>query len=181
MDKKEQNKSENNKLRLAQKTFIEKYNKNKKFHSLISFCFGAGIISIAILLFFLFAVSVFKVNGNGMENSVPNNSYVIINKLAYVRKEPSRGDIINYNGKIKRVIGLPRETILFDDGTIYINGIPCEEEYLKEQYTFSNKTDFIIPNNCFFVLSDDRDCVEDSRTEKMIEKKDIKGKLLFII
>lgn len=74
-----------------------------------------------------------------MENTIMPGSRVIINRLAYVKEEPKRGDIISFyfpdDGEtlfIKRIIELPGETVWGKDGNVYIDGRVLEEGYLKE-------------------------------------------------
>lgn len=97
---------------------------------------------------------------------------VLVNGFAYVNSEPQRGDIIVFDGSegnvpgemlIKRVIGLPGDSMMFVDGYIYINGQLCKEEYLSDEIETNSFKDFEVPEGCYFVLGDNRNNSYDSR------------------
>ena len=84
---------------------------------------------------------------------------VVANGLAYKLKEPQRGDIIIFdmNGVtlIKRVIGVPGDSLMFVDGYLYLNGELVSEEYLPENIETNSFKDFEdIPDECYFVMGD---------------------------
>lgn len=94
-------------------------------------------------------------------------------RFAYWFEEPQRGDIILFEYPvdetqiyIKRVIGLPGETVEIRDGHIYIDGSekPLKEDYLKETWIWENDGyTFEVPEGCYFVLGDNRNDSEDGR------------------
>lgn len=112
---------------------------------------------------------------------------VLVNKIGHLLgAEPQRGDIVvfkapeemNQNSDlIKRVIGLPGETLCVHDGVVYIDDAPLAEDYLNEapNYDFGPVS---IPEDCYFMLGDNRNRSVDAHlwSEPFIHIKDIKGK-----
>lgn len=150
------------------------------------------IIAIAIMLFIrMFIIQPFVVKGSSMESNFFEHDYLIINEFLYNFKNIERGDVIVFKYKnaeakmneylIKRVIGLPGETVTIKDGKVYIiDGDGCEfvlqEDYLDLGTTTSgNLTEEIKANN-YFVLGDNRSVSLDSRYIGQIPKKVITGK-----
>lgn len=149
---------------------------------------------ITALLFFiiiyLFLFQPHQVKGNSMHPSFEDNEYLLTNKITYRFKDPQRGEVVIFKAPpkkeydyIKRIIGLPNDTIMINDGKVYINGALLDEsDYLDENiYTqpgaFSSEDEeIIIPANHYFVIGDNRTHSNDSREWGYIEKEDIIGK-----
>lgn len=119
-----------------------------------------------------------------MEETVMTGSRILINRLAYVTDEPQRGDIVSFHYPdheeelfLKRVMGIPGETIEGISGYIYINGVKLDEDYTSEiiDYDFGP---FIIPEDCYFMMGDNRNNSWDSRywQNHFVEKSKIIGK-----
>ena len=128
-----------------------------------------------------------QVPTGSMENTIMPESRIIINRLAYINEKPERGDIISFyfpdDGKtnfLKRVIGLPGETVLGKDGYVYIDGTILEEIYLKEPME-GEFGPFTVPEDSYFVMGDNRNNSWDSRywTDPFVEKKEIVGRAEF--
>lgn len=133
----------------------------------------------ALIRYFLFTPIV--VDGLSMMPTLHNGDRMIVNKLSYSVGEPDRFDIIVFHAPeqkdyIKRVIGLPGDTIEYKDDVLYINGKAYDEPYLeeyKEQIENGLLTeDFIleekigqetVPENTLFVMGDNRRFSKDSR------------------
>lgn len=120
-----------------------------------------------------------------------NNDRVLINKFIYDFSDPKRGDIILFeslNPKepddelIKRVIGLPGDTIAIQNGTVYLNGKPQDEPYIAAQpcVAYSPKTCSFgpakVPENHLFVMGDNRTGSTDSRFFGPIPEESVIGK-----
>ena len=108
-----------------------------------------------------------------MENTVLSGSRVIGNRLAYVIDEPERGDIVIFRYPVdedtlylKRIIGLPGETVEIRDGKIYIDGsdTPLTEDYLPEEWVSGNDGyTFTVPEGAYLMLGDNRNVSLDAR------------------
>lgn len=122
-----------------------------------------------------------------MENTIMTGSHIIINRLAYLNNEPERGDVISFwypdneeENYLKRIIGLPGETVEGKDGKIYINGEELEEGYIKE-VCYENFGPYTVPEESYFVMGDNRNHSKDSRywNNKYVRKEAIVGKAEF--
>ena len=131
-----------------------------------------------------------KVPSGSMEDTIHEGDRLIGLRVAYLFSSPQRGDIVIFKYPddeskkfIKRVIGLPGDTVSFTDGDVYVNGEKLDEPYLKEQHiTFSpNETSYTVPNGCYFMLGDNRGNSKDSRywAEPFVQKNKILAKALF--
>ena len=125
-----------------------------------------------------------------MENTIMPGDRLIGNRLAYLKEGPQRGDIVVFhypdNEKelfVKRVIGLPGESVHIEDAKVYIDGVELEEPYLKEEWTIATGTyDFEVPEDCYLMLGDNRNNSKDARywENKYVNIDKILGKALFI-
>ena len=146
---------------------------SRRLHAVLSW-----ILQIAVVLLFAFVFVWYfgqrvSTVGDSMSPKLSNGDVVLVNRFAYNVTSPKRGDIIVFKPKgnenshyyIKRIIGLPGETVEIIEGSVYING-----EKLKEDYTATEINDVGIVSEKislggdeYFVLGDDRDKSEDSR------------------
>ncbi len=139
-----------------------------------------------------------RVDGFSMRPTLENGSYVLVNRLAYVWREPQRGDIIvfrppmypeeglwerliglpdleeRYQDYIKRVIGLPGDRVRIADGKVYINDIPLQEPYLDSQAAYQGE--WLVPADMFFVLGDNRNNSSDSHAWGFVPRKNVIGR-----
>src|SRR5579859_3776407 len=152
------------------------------------------VIVLAVILYFgiSFAVQAVHVEGLSMFATLDNNDYLIANKIDYHIHPPQRGDIIilrpptdNSKDFIKRIIALPGERLLIRDGVVYINGRKLDEPYLPEAWTVFNNyggdSGTVIPDNEYFVMGDNRNKSQDSRSFGPIGRDRIDGKAWFRI
>lgn len=123
----------------------------------------------------------FRIEGSSMLPTMSEGQYLIINKLAYFLDEPERGDIIvlhfpNDRSRdfIKRIIGLPGDTVEIASGQVKVNGVPINEPYIKDPPT--NNQSWTIPENSYFVMGDNRLSSSDSRSWSYLPREDIIGK-----
>jgi len=155
------------------------------------------IISGLLAIFaWLFIATPHEVDGSSMEPNFHDTSFVVALKLAYKFKTPQRGDVIIFKRSetrdfIKRVIGLPGETISIKECGVYINGTKLDEsDYLASdvctytgifQYLLDDGQEYIIPEDSYIVLGDNRQGSTDSRDFGAIEISRIKGRAFFVI
>ncbi len=128
-----------------------------------------------------------QVDGHSMENTLFDGDNLIVDKISYRFTDPKRFDIIvfPYHYKedtyyIKRIIGLPGETVQIRDGEIYIDGAILEEGYGKETMLTSGRAadQIQLGEDEYFVLGDNRNHSEDSRFDDVgnIERSEIIGR-----
>ncbi|MFC1613217.1 signal peptidase I [Patescibacteria group bacterium] len=149
------------------------------------------IISLAIILpVRYFVIQPFYVKGASMEPNFHENEYLIVNELVYRLKDPMRGDIIIFKNPrnqkeyfIKRILGLPNETIKIYDHKIQIynsshqDGIIIEEPYLSSDEITTGNEIIELKENQYYVMGDNRNKSLDSRNFGPIKKESIIGKV----
>ncbi len=147
----------------------------------------AETIVMTILIFAAVRLLVqnFRIEGNSMEPNLHNGQYLIIEKVSYRFSEPQRGDIIVFhypnNPKrdfIKRIIGLPGETVQIRQGQIYIGGKLLPEPYNPNTGSYSWGPG-VVGENEYFVLGDNRNNSSDSHSWGMLPREMIVGKAWF--
>jgi len=149
------------------------------------------VILLALVIFFAihFMIQNFRIDGTSMEPNVHNGEYVIVNKTAYwFGHDPQRGDVVVFqapdqpqNDRVKRVIGLPGETVeVRSDGTVYVNGQQLEEPYLPSHHSGTSGT-WTVPEDEYFVMGDNRSVSYDSREGGPVPRSNIIGKAWLII
>ncbi len=136
-----------------------------------------------------FLIQPFYVKGASMEPEFYDHEYLIIDELSYRLNDPTRGDIIVFRYPrnpseffIKRVIGLPGETVQVDDGRITIvntehpEGVQLDESYLDVQFSAGHK-EIQLGSDEYFVMGDNRDASLDSRSFGAVKRDLIVGKV----
>ena len=163
------------------------------------------LLTVAIFLSVRLVVQNFRVEGASMDPTLHSGQFLLINKVAYARVDgtpveqivppkngktslhylfggPSRGDIIVFRAPgqgdkdfIKRVIGLPGDTVQIKDGRVIVNGVQLDEPYIvhKASYDMESKR---VPSDQFFVLGDNRPNSSDSHVFGFISADSIIGR-----
>jgi len=147
-------------------------------------------ILIALVIAFILARFVI-VNANvptsSMESTIMVNDRLIANRLSYKFSLPKRGDIVVFKYPddenvlyVKRIIGMPGETVNITKGAVYINGEKLDEPYITTSIA-GNFGPYTVPEGSYFMLGDNRNNSLDSRywKNKYVEKDKILGKALF--
>lgn len=131
--------------------------------------------------------------GDSMEEGLPASSQVLINRFIYMISSPKRGDVIvflpygntNTHYYTKRVVALPGETVEITDGRLYIDGYVAESQ---DKYDFMEDagmaaTPILLGENEYFVLGDNRNSSEDSRSGNIgpVNKENIIGKAWLVV
>ena len=172
--------------------WFNKLEKKKK-NSVATFIFElikVVLISVAIVVpVRYFLIQPFLVKGASMEPNFHDKEYLIINEIGYRIDPPQRGDVvvIRYPKDpkqyfLKRVIGLPNETIKINDGEVFIynsenpQGFRLEESYLEEGVDTYGAIDVSLKGNEYFVLGDNRQFSLDSRIFGTVDKNLIVGR-----
>jgi signal peptidase I len=156
------------------------------------------IITLLMVIIAVFALRMFifepiRVDGQSMEDTLLDRENMLVEKVSYWFSEPKRGDIVICyfpyspfiddpdDTYVKRVIGLPGETISIKDGKVYINGEELDESPYWEGYIKRDFEDYTIPEGEVFVMGDNRNNSGDSRIVGSIPIKRIVGRVLGVI
>ncbi len=139
----------------------------KKILKELSFYVAVVLVAVVIRVFFL--VNAYTPTGS-MEKTVPVDSRHLGLKCAYWFSGPERGDIIVFDAPekedteyLKRVIGLPGETVEIKAGKVYIDGALLVEDYINGTPKEEDLGPFHVPEGCVFVMGDNRNNSHDSR------------------
>ncbi len=159
-----------------------------------------GAFFLDIIQIIIFAVSIFlfvyllilqphKINGESMETNFHNNEYILTVKVTYDFNAPKRGDVVVFKAPpdghdeyIKRIIGLPGDTVMVANCKVYVNGKQLPELYLAPTLctnpgTFATEgTTLTVPSNNFFLLGDNRPHSLDGRYFGWISKDKFTGR-----
>lgn len=155
------------------------------------FDFLQGIVAIAavLVMIYLFVMSPQQVSGHSMEPNFHDGDYILTNKIIFKFVEPKRGDIVIFKSPldknvdyIKRIIGLPGETVELRDQHYYINGVMLDENYPYNKPVFGGaflheSEPVQIPPDEYFVSGDNRPGSSDSREFGLININDFIGQV----
>lgn len=166
----------------------EKEKKRSGLRELISWVLVIAL-SIGVALFLNgFVIVNARVTSGSMENTIMTKDRVLGLRFSYWFSQPQRGDIVIFKypddesqNYIKRIIGLPGDTVEIQNGSVYINGELLDEPYLREEPKGSFGP-YEVPEGHYFVLGDNRNNSRDSRywTNKYVSEDQILGKAYWI-
>lgn len=136
----------------------------------------------------LFVINPFIVSGSSMVPTFENGEYLIVDEITYRFEEPKRGDVIIFRYPkdpskffIKRIIGMPSETVVLKDGSVIIQKtgekpIALDQSYIKN-WSDENAT-YVIPENKYFVMGDNRISSSDSRVWGPLDRDLVVGRAI---
>jgi len=157
--------------------------------------FIKNIALVFILAFFIkyFLIQTFLVEGISMLPNYKDNDFVIVDKISYQVREPNYGEVIVFKPElhkdikyIKRIVGLPGDKVEIQLGHIFINSTQVIEPYLKSNLIYyENNRDYYYSKTLnkdeYFVLGDNRNNSQDSRSIGPISKENITGRVFLVI
>ena len=156
--------------------------------AVFDFLQGIVVILAMLVMVYLFIMSPQEINGSSMEPDFHNSEYILTNKVMYKFREPKRGDVIifkSWSNKdvdyIKRIIGLPGDTVELQNNALYVNNQKLNEPYLAPDViifggSFLKEGEpIVVPPDMYFVCGDNRPHSSDSREFGPVAKDDIIG------
>ena len=144
------------------------------------------VIVIAVVMAIVlkaFIVEMYWVPSESMVPTIMVKDHVVVTKFNYWLREPERGEIVVFESPveknkhlIKRLIGVPGDTIEFKDNVLYINGEQVQEDYLYDEVFTADYGPIIVPEEMYFMCGDNRQRSYDSRSWGFVSKEQIIGK-----
>lgn len=145
------------------------------------------IVLLALIKHFVF--DIMPVSGLSMFPTFHHKDFILLNKISYVVGEPKRGDniVLRFPGDpekeryIKRLVGMPGETIKIQNGLVYINNKLLPEDYISATITTLPDGEFLLGPNDYYLMGDNRPVSSDSRIWGPAKRSDFIGKTFAII
>lgn len=152
------------------------------------------LAAAVFLVIYVFLFRPFEVNGQSMYPTFHNGELILTNLISIKLGTPQRGDVIVLQAPddpekdyIKRVIGIPGDTVMLKEGDIYINNQKLDESKYISQDIRTNGGTFLpenqsitVPSRSYFVVGDNRSNSKDSRTLGFIKQEAVIGKSFFV-
>lgn len=188
----EEEKVISNEESIQRKTHKKSEKQESGMKELLSWVITLGVTLLVVFVLKNYVIINANVPTGSMENTIQPHDNLLGYRLAYLNDEPERGDVIFFyfpddesQKFVKRIIGLPGETVRIEDAKIYINDseVPLDEPYLKEEWTYgTGPFVFEVPEGCYFVLGDNRNTSRDARywVNPYVEEEKIIGKAILI-
>lgn len=154
---------------------------------------GVILATVAVMVIHLFVATIFIVDGSSMAPNFATGQIILVNRWSYLFGSPARGDVtvLRFPGDpehkkyIKRLIGLPTETVAIENGSLVVNHQSLIEPYLPAGETtvvvIPGKSRWVLDDNDYFLVGDNRHNSNDSRTWDQAAKRFLIGKAVFIL
>lgn len=152
---------------------------------------------VAALLLRIFVLSLVRVKGRSMLPTLRSGDWCFVWRLTYRLRPPRRGDVVicHYPGRrmkrlpflpqafVKRVVGLPGDTLEVIEGVLHRNGQPVDEGYLDPARTryFRSRPPLTLGPEEYYVLGDNRDASNDSRRVGPLRRRDLVGRVVCVL
>ncbi|HEX5222669.1 MAG TPA: signal peptidase I [Verrucomicrobiae bacterium] len=143
------------------------------------------VVVVAILLLRAYVLLPIQVDGPSMLPNYRERSINVVNRLAYLNREPQRGDVvaIRFSGTsimlMKRVVGMPGETVEFVNGKLVINGRPMDEPYVKNECTWDFRPPhWQLGDDEYYVVGDNRAMPYEDHKQGAAKRERIVGKVM---
>ena len=156
------------------------------------------VVALSVfLIVYLFLMQPHQVNGQSMEPNFEDKEYLLTDKVSYKTRTPQRGEVVVFHAPpeagcpkgtgcdfVKRIIGLPGDTIELKDGRIFVNGFMLDEDYIPvgvktQAGAYSSRGASTLAIDEYFVVGDNRNHSSDSRVWGPIQSGDIVGRVFF--
>ncbi|MDO5112188.1 MAG: signal peptidase I [Clostridia bacterium] len=149
----------------------EFHKKDKAFNKRANLDFFLYLLTVVLIALSirLFIFEPYRVEGDSMVPTLLNSERLFVEKVSYWFDHPERGQVIicfypdEKDTCVKRVIGLPGETVEVRWGVLYINGVPLDESAYWDDFIYNDMAPYTVPENSIFVVGDNRNVSKDSR------------------
>lgn len=159
----------------------------RKKSGLVEFLESVAIAVILAVIIRLFIFEPFYIPSKSMEPTLLVGDRIIVSKVNYLFNEPKRGDIIVFKFPldpsrdfVKRMIAKGGDTVMIKDSRLFVNGKQVPEEYLPEGLIFGDYGPVKVPEGNYFMLGDNRNNSDDSRSWGFVPEENIIGKAVLI-
>lgn len=146
------------------------------------------IAAITLVLFLIvhFTIQAYQVGDTSMQNSLHGGQSLLVNRVAYLFHAPERGDVIvlrdptnTNNSLLRRIIGIPGDSVSLDGSTVSVNGVQLNEPYVAQKFNPGAEA-VKVPPGAYFVLPDNRLTGPDSRSFGVVPANLIIGRAIMV-
>jgi signal peptidase I len=166
----------------AQPVLVEEEPQENWFALLLKETLETVVLAVVIFLLIRVAVQNYRIEGSSMEPNFHNGEYLLVNKLAYRLGEYQRGDVIVFKypnditkDYIKRVIGLPGDTVEIRDGMLFVNDQLVSEPYEVMPMNYLSEMPRVVEPGTLYVMGDNRPASSDTRDWGLLDQELVIG------